>query len=59
MALTNYRWTATGTTPNGEAAEGAGNVQAESVREAEAMVIGHCGGKGFKPDDIVLILTRS
>lgn len=60
MALTHYQWTATGTnTETGEPAEGAGAVDAENPRKAEAMVIGSCKGKGMQPVDIVLTITRN
>ncbi|MFD7428420.1 hypothetical protein ACFV6Z_15430 [Streptomyces sp. NPDC059818] len=60
MALAKYRWTATGTdTETGEPTNGSGTVEAENPREAEAMVIGFCKGKGMQPTDIVLTYTRN
>ncbi|MFJ2702992.1 hypothetical protein ACIO3R_07305 [Streptomyces sp. NPDC087428] len=60
MALTNYQWTATGTdTKTGEPATGSGAVEAETPREAEAMVLGFCKGKDMQPTDIVLTYTRN
>ncbi|MET9050125.1 hypothetical protein ACFXOI_29450 [Streptomyces bacillaris] len=59
MALTRYKFTATGTKPNGEPAEGGGQVDAENVREAEAMIIGLLAGQGWTSTgiDIELYLT--
>lgn len=57
MALTRYKFTATGTNADGQTVEGAGQVEAETVREAEAMVIGFMNGKDCQPTDIDLILT--
>ncbi|WP_406225329.1 hypothetical protein [Streptomyces anulatus] len=59
MALTRYKFTATGTNPDGEPVKGGGQVDAETVREAEAMVIGLLAGRGWTSTgiDIELILT--
>ncbi|WP_435285924.1 hypothetical protein [Streptomyces bacillaris] len=57
MALTRYKFTATGTTSTGEPAEGTGHVDAENPRDAEAMVIGFMNSKDVQPTDINLILT--
>lgn len=58
MALTNYDWTADLTNEQGEPAGGAGHVEAENEREAEAMVIGFVKGKGCTPTSITLTPTN-
>ncbi|MFD7858321.1 hypothetical protein ACFV6B_29170 [Streptomyces microflavus] len=57
MALTRYKFTATGTTTAGDPAEGNGQVDAENPRDAEAMVIGFMNSKGVQATDINLTLT--
>ena len=60
MAPTRYRWTATGShTESGEPTESAGAIDAESPRQAEAMIIGYCKSNGMQADDIVLTITRN
>lgn len=46
--LTRYQFTFVGTTSAGDIAEGKGRVDAESEREAEAMVIGFANARDVR-----------